>query len=172
MPKAPDCVLFASNAAGLELGPRVAVKLNAGYISDCVALDVDGDNLIARKPVYAGKAQIVTKINTENKVFSLRPNVFTAVKADAPANVSLKDIDAGISADDCKTVVTSVAKNEGKLDVLEADKVVSGGRGVKAPENFNIIEGLADALGAAVGASRAVVDAGWRPHADQVGQDR
>lgn len=165
-----DCVLFPANAAGLELGPRVSVKLEAGYISDCISLEFADGNVTAGKPVYAGKAMIKAKVDTENKVFSLRPNVFTAVKAEAPASVNLKDFAADVSADDCKAVVTSLIKNEGKLDVLEADKVVSGGRGVKAPENFNIIEDLAGVLDAAVGASRAVVDAGWRPHAEQVGQ--
>ncbi len=163
-----DILLFAGNATGLELAPRVAVKLDAGYIADCVALELEGDNITAKKPVYAGKAQITTNVNTETKVFSLRPNVFTAVKE--PAELSVKKETFSLNQDDLKVKVVDVAKNEGKLDVLEADIIVSGGRGIKGPENYKLIEDLADVLGGAVGASRAVVDSGWRPHSEQVGQ--
>jgi electron transfer flavoprotein alpha subunit len=164
-----DVVILPANAAGLEIGPRIAAKLGAGYIGDCVAFDVDGNDIIATKPVYAGKAQIKTKVTSECKVFSIRPNVFTAVKAGA-GQAAAKTFAPAIDAKHTSAVVKSLVKNEGKLDVLEADIVVSGGRGVKAAENYNLIENLADAFGAAVGASRAVVDAGWRPHAEQVGQ--
>jgi electron transfer flavoprotein alpha subunit len=163
-----DVILFSGNAAGLELAPRVAVKLNAGYIADCVALTVEDDNITAKKPVYAGKAQITTKVETDTKVFTLRPNVFTAVKEEATINITKYTPE--LNQDDLKVKVIDVAKNEGKLDVLEADVIVSAGRGIKGPENYNIIEELADVLGGAVGASRAVVDAGWRPHSEQVGQ--
>ncbi len=164
-----DCILFAANAHGLELAPRVAMKLDAGYISDCTELQFEDGNITAKKPVYAGKALISTKVDSENKVYSLRPNVFTAVK-DGDSDASVRTFEPDISDDDVKAVVTDVQKNEGKLDVLEADIVVSGGRGLKAPENYGLVEDLAASLGAAVGASRAVVDAGWRPHAEQVGQ--
>lgn len=165
-----DCLLFPANARGLELAPRVAAKLDAGYISDCIELNIDGNDLIAKKPVYAAKAIISTKVDSDIKLFSLRPNVFTATKADSPASVEGKDFAPDLSDDNAKVFVTSVAKNEGKLDVLEADIIVSGGRGLKEPENYKLIEDMAEVLGAAVGASRAVVDAGWRPHAEQVGQ--
>jgi electron transfer flavoprotein alpha subunit len=163
-----DIILFAGNAAGLELAPRVAVRLGAGYVADIISLENDGGNIVAKKPVYAAKALITTKINTTVKVFSLRPNVFTAVKSHADLTIDEKTVT--INADDIKTKVVDVAKNEGKLDVLEADIIVSGGRGIKGPENYNILEELANTLGGTVGASRAVVDAGWRPHSEQVGQ--
>jgi electron transfer flavoprotein alpha subunit len=163
-----DVVLFSANAAGLEIAPRVAVKLGGGYVSDCVAADFADGNITIKKPVYAGKAQITCTINSDVKVLSLRPNVFTAVNADATTACRTQAVD--ITDAHKKAVVTSVAKNEGKLDVAEADVIVSGGRGIKGPENYNLIEDLAEALGGAVGASRAVVDAGWRPHAEQVGQ--
>lgn len=163
-----DILLFAGNSTGMELAPRVAAKLNAGYIADCVALSVENDNLVAKKPVYAGKAQITTQVETDVKVFSLRPNVFTAQPETATLNIN--KYAAEYNDNDFKVKVVDVARNEGKLDVLEADIVVSGGRGVKGPENFKLIEDLADVLGAAVGASRAVVDAGWRPQSEQVGQ--
>jgi len=164
-----DLLLFAGNAAGLELAPRVAVKLEAGYISDCIGLSLNGQDIIASKPVYAGKAVLKQKIDSDVKVFSLRPNVFTAQKEEA-ANINIREFKAELNDSDLKSTVKSVAKNEGKLDVLEADIIVSGGRGIKGPENYNLIESLAKSLGAAVGASRAVVDAGWRPHSEQVGQ--
>ncbi len=163
-----DVILFAGNAAGLELAPRVSAKLDAGYISDCVKLEVANGNFIAKKPVYGGKAQIIAKINTENKVFSLRPNVFTATTE--PASLSITTVTSSIGEADATSKVINLAKNEGKLDVLEADVVVSAGRGIKGPENYILIENLAEVFGGAVGASRAVVDAGWRPHGEQVGQ--
>jgi electron transfer flavoprotein alpha subunit len=163
-----DTVLFGANSAGLELAPRVAVKLDAGYVADCVGLEFSGD-IIASKPVYAGKAIVKTKVTKSHKVFTLRPNVFTATKSNA-VNTEFINKDMSVSADNLKVKVTSLIKNEGKIDVAEADRIVTGGRGFKGPENFFLVENLAKALGGAVGASRAVVDAGWRPHGEQVGQ--
>ena len=165
-----DIVLFSANATGLELAPRVAVKLGAGYVADCTGLSFDNGDLIITKPVYAGKALISNKILKSNKVVSLRPNVFTAVKPTSAANTATKEFNAEISASDIKVKVAEIKRNEGKLDVSEAEIIVSGGRGLKGPENYNLIENLASVLGGAVGASRAVVDAGWRPHSEQVGQ--
>ncbi len=165
---AADCIIFPANSIGLEVAPRIAIKLDAGYIADCIELAADGNNLIAKKPVYAGKAVVKIKCETPVKVLSLRPNVFVA--AENPTNVEIKDKSFDLSDSDLSAKVTNIAKNEGKLDVLEADIVVSGGRGIKGPENYHLIENLAKTLGGAVGASRAVVDAGWRPHSEQVGQ--
>ncbi len=124
--------------------------------------------IIATRPVYAGKALVDVKLLSVKKVITIRPNIFKAVPLDTPLNpeTMVKDI----SSPDLKTKVTEIKKAAGKLDVAEADIIVSGGRGVKGPENFHLIEELAEVLGAAVGASRAVVDAGWRPHSEQVGQ--
>lgn len=165
-----DVVFFAGNALGFEIAPRVAIKLDAGYLADCIALEHSDENIIANKPVYAGKALVKAKIDTENKVFSLRPNVFTATKAEVSSNIEISDFKPSLSDADFKSWTVDIVKNEGKLDVLEADAIVSGGRGIKGPENYNLIENLAQVLGGAVGASRAVVDAGWRPHGEQVGQ--
>ncbi len=164
-----DVIFFSANATGLELAPRVAAKLDAGYIADCTELELSDDNIVATKPVYAGKALIRTRITKPNKVFSLRPNVFTAVK-NPVENVNIKSFTPTLNDSHLKAIVKNLAKNEGKLDVSEADIIVSGGRGLKDSANFHLIERLAEALGGAVGASRAVVDAGWRPHAEQVGQ--
>lgn len=166
-----DCeiILFPASSDGLELAPIVAAKFDAGYIADIIEMNADTDNIIVKKPVYAGKSIIKTKINTNIKVFSLRPNVFTPVKQNSTSN-QYETFQPDITINDCKTIVVDTVKNEGKLDVKEADIIVSGGRGMKEPENFVLIEELAKALNAAVGASRAVVDAGWRPHSEQVGQ--
>ncbi|MDX9789785.1 MAG: electron transfer flavoprotein subunit alpha/FixB family protein [Candidatus Kapaibacterium sp.] len=164
-----DTIIFPANATGLELAPRVSVLVDGAYISDVVSIKNEGSELIVQKPVYAGKALISAKFNRPVKVLSLRPNVFTAVKSPA-ASLNVSSFDSGVSDSEAKVKVKSLLKNEGKLDVLEADIVVSGGRAVKGPENYHLIENLANVLGGAVGASRAVVDAGWRPHAEQVGQ--
>ncbi|HYF02269.1 MAG TPA: electron transfer flavoprotein subunit alpha/FixB family protein [Patescibacteria group bacterium] len=165
-----DLVLFSATAHGKELAPRVAVRLQAGYAPDCMAIELDGTQLVATRPVYAGKASQRIKITTPKQVASLRPNVFTAKKAASAASVNVQEFTPNLTAADVKTKVTNVAVNEGKLDVSEAEIIVSGGRGLKAPENYHLVESLAKALGGAVGASRAVVDAGWRPHTEQVGQ--
>ncbi len=164
-----DCILLSANVAGLETAPRLAIRMQAGYIADCVGLEFQNNDIIAKKPIYAGKSQITTKVETENKVFTLRPNVFTAVKEDAAA-LNITDFAANITEKEVGAVAVSTMKNEGKLDVAEADIIVSGGRGMKGPENFHLVEEVASTLAAAVGASRAAVDAGWRPHSEQVGQ--
>ncbi|MDH4069236.1 MAG: electron transfer flavoprotein subunit alpha/FixB family protein [Ignavibacteria bacterium] len=163
-----DVVLMAASQMGKDLAPRVAVKLDAGLAADCVALEADGADLKAKRPVYAGKGLIEVVVKTATKVFTLRPNVFTAVKGEGTATV--ETVPAGLSDSDFGSVVTGTKVATGRPDVTEADIVISGGRGMKGPEHFNLIEGLADVLGAGVGASRAVVDAGWRPHDEQVGQ--
>lgn len=164
-----DLVLFPAHTYGFEIAGRVSASLNSAYVSDCVALEVANGEFFARKPVYAGKAQIKVKLNGEIKICSLRPNVFTAQPKPID-NLSIETYEPNVAETDRKEVVVDVVKNEGKLDVLEADIVVSGGRGIKGPENYHLIESLANILGGAVGASRAVVDAGWRPHSEQVGQ--
>ena len=159
--------LFANTAMGKDLAPALAIKLNSGIIVDCVELEVEENNLIATKPVYAGKALTIVKSNSEKNIFTLRPNVFTIGEiSDVKAELIVKNID---TVNLCNKVI-SVTKADDKIDVAEAEIIVSGGRGLKAPENFEMIEKLATLLGAATGASRAAVDAGWRPHSEQVGQ--
>ncbi len=163
-----DYLIFSNTSLGKDLAPRVSIRLNAGCIIDCIKLDCSSGELVATRPVYAGKALVDVKLNSAKKVITIRPNVFKAVPLDTPLNpeIEIKEI----SSPDLKTKVIEVKKSEGKIDVAEADIIVSGGRGMKGPENFHLVEELADVLGAAVGASRAVVDAGWRPHGEQVGQ--
>ena len=164
-----DIVLMPASSAGKDIAPRVAVRLEAGYVPDCVALkNVNGD-VIATRPVFAGKARTDVRVTTAIKVFSLRPNVFTARTVNG-SNVNARPITADVPDDAFRAVVTETMMNTGKLDVAEADIIVSGGRGLKAPEHYHLVEELAAELHGAVGASRAVVDAGWRPHPEQVGQ--
>jgi electron transfer flavoprotein alpha subunit len=161
------CLIVGNTSLGNDLAPRLAVKLNSGCIMDCVSLNVESGEIIATRPIYAGKAFSKLKLSSDVKVFTIRPNVF---KAEVLENENLNIEQREIASPNLKSRVVSFKKSEGKLDVAEADIIVSGGRGMKGPENFNLIESLADSLGAAVGASRAVVDAGWRPHREQVGQ--
>ncbi|HWP82900.1 MAG TPA: electron transfer flavoprotein subunit alpha/FixB family protein [Bacteroidota bacterium] len=164
-----EIILLPATAMGKDLAPRLAVKLDAGLAVDCIALKVDEGAIIATRPVYAGKALVDVKITSQVKIFSLRPNVFTAGSSDG-TTATVEPFDVPLSDADFSAKVTGITQSTGKLDVAEADIIVSGGRGLKGPENFAMIEELAQALGAAVGASRAVVDAGWRPHDEQVGQ--
>ena len=161
------CLIVGNTALGNDLAPRLAVKLNSGCVMDCVNLQVESGEVIATRPIYAGKAFVKVKLSSDVKIFTTRPNVF---KTELSENENTAIVTKEISSPNLKSRVVSFKKSEGKLDVAEADIIVSGGRGMKGPENFNLIESLADSLGAAVGASRAVVDAGWRPHREQVGQ--
>ena len=161
-------VFLAATQMGKDIAPRVAVKLNAGLASDCIALNMEQGELVATRPVYAGKALADVKVTTPTKVFTLRPNVFTATAGTGNSTVEM--VNVSLAPTDFGSTVKEVTVSTGRPDVTEADIIVSGGRGMKGPENFTLIEDLADALGAAVGASRAVVDAGWRPHDEQVGQ--
>jgi electron transfer flavoprotein alpha subunit len=163
-----EYILFSNTALGRDLAPRAAIRLKAGCLMDCVELNTVGGEINAKRPIYAGKVILEGKVTSQVKIFTIRPNVFKAevIEGGADAVVDVKET----GSPNLKTKVTSFKKSEDKLDVAEADIIVSGGRGLKGPENFKLIEELADALGAAVGASRAVVDAGWRHHGEQVGQ--
>ena len=166
-----DIVLMSATALGKDLAPRVAIKTDSAVGPDCVDIKTDGGNIVVKRPVYAGKSYIDMKFNDNKIVITLRPNVFKAEKAEG--SVEVEKVDAGslnVTADDFGSVVKETKVSSEKLDVAEASIIVSGGRGLRGPENWNLIEDLAAVLGAATGASRAVVDAGWRPHAEQVGQ--
>ncbi len=165
-----DAVVLSANSTGKELGPRIAVRMQAAFIPDCIAVDNSADGVTVQRPIVAGRAIEQIKPLTASVVLTLRPNVFTSRTLAQPAAITERAFDATLDDSSKKVVVRQIVRNEGKLDVLEADTIVSGGRGMKGPEHFNLVEDLASVLGAAVGASRAVVDAGWRPHAEQVGQ--
>lgn len=159
--------LMAATSTGRDLLPRVAALLDVAPLTDCTALSLSGEHPTAVRPVLAGKAIVTHASDAPVLCASLRPNALQPVEAGKVAEV----VQQAAVAERIVTVVEVAAKVAGKLDVKEAPIVVSGGRGLKGPENFALLEELAAAFGnAAVGASRAVVDAGWRPHAEQVGQ--
>ena len=165
---APNAVFFAGTAMGRDLAPWVAAKLGTGALADVVALEKDGDQFVARRPVYSGKAfATVDSAGSKPQVISLRPNVFAAEETGGSAEVVALD---GLSLAIRAVVKDLLDTGGGEIDVAEADIIVSGGRGLKGPENFALIRELAQALGGAVGASRAAVDAGWIAHKHQVGQ--
>jgi electron transfer flavoprotein alpha subunit len=162
-----EILFFGNTALGKDLAPRVSVKLEAGIVMDVVELHVTDGHIIATRPVYAGKALTNVKVNTQKKVFTVRPNVFSLSEEEiGSAQIEVREV----SSPNLASKVVEYKKAGGKLDVAEADIIVSGGRGLKEANNFKLIEDLAEVLGGAVGASRAVVDAGWRPHGEQVGQ--
>lgn len=166
-------VLASATPAGKDFMARAAAGHKCGLASDCTALGVEGGKIVATRPVYAGKALV--KVQAPGTLWAtLRPNVFAVEAATLTAGV--EPVSVSFGAGDLKAVVREiVAGVKGRLDVAEAEVIVSGGRGLKDPagegkQNWDNLEKLAAAIGAAVGASRAVVDAGWRPHGDQVGQ--
>ncbi|MCX6170920.1 MAG: electron transfer flavoprotein subunit alpha/FixB family protein [Ignavibacteriales bacterium] len=162
-----DILFFGATSMGKDLAPRISAKIDAGLAIDCIALNSDGGEINATRPIFAGKALLDVKITSPKKIFALRPNVFNpGTPSDTKAEVKVVNVDSP----NMNVKVTEIKKSEGKLDVAEADIIVSGGRGMKGPEHFHLVEELSQVLGAATGASRAVVDAGWRSHGEQVGQ--
>jgi electron transfer flavoprotein alpha subunit len=161
-------VVFAATALGKDLAPRVAARLGVGLAADITDLGSENGAIVATRPVYAGKAMQKVRVTGQPAVLSLRPNAFTA---DAQAS-QVKAETLSVASPGRVVVREIKAAPAGTLDVAEAQIIISGGRGLKEPANFKVLEELARAFGgrAAVGASRAVVDAGWRAHADQVGQ--
>lgn len=166
----PALVLLAATTMGRDLGPYAAARLDGGYAADCIGILREGGRIRARRPVYAGKAIATVEGAASPLVCSLRPKAFEASQETGAAS-PVESFTPRAEPDLVKAVARSVVRNDtGRLDVSEADIIVSGGRGVGGPEGFKPVEDLAKVLGAAVGASRAVVDLGWREHAAQVGQ--
>lgn len=165
-----EVVLASHTPTGRDLMPRIAARMNVGLASDCTQLSFDGAKLKVRRPVYAGKATCeVEFLGSGPQMATVRANALGIPKPDTGKSAEV--INANADFGDLKTKVLDVAKgSSARPDVTEASIVVSGGRSLKNAENFKILEEMADVLGAAVGASRAAVDAGYRPHRDQVGQ--
>ena len=158
---------FGASVQGKDLSARVAAKLAGGLATDCTDVKLDGGKLVAVRPMYAGKCFGEVAFNTTPAMASLRPNVFPAVENAKAAAVTKVDV----AVDAQKSKILEVQKDtSGKVDLTEANIIVSGGRGMKGPDEYKILEELADVLKGTVGASRAAVDAGWRLQKDQVGQ--
>ncbi len=163
----PAILFLGASVQGKDLSARVAAKLATGLATDCTDVKLDGGKLVAIRPMYAGKCFGEIVSNATPAIASLRPNVFPA--AEVAKAAAVVKVDAAVEAQ--KSKVLEVQKDtSGKVDLTEANVIVSGGRGMKGPEGFPILEELADVLKGTVGASRAAVDAGWRPQKDQVGQ--
>ncbi len=167
----PEIILLPASALGKDLAPRIAAKLDIGLATDCIKFSLEDKKLQATRPMYAGKVISTFIFNTSPQMATMRPNIFAASEPDTSKSPEIENAAVTISAGDLKAVVKELVASEGgKLDVSEADVIVSGGRGMKAPENFAMLEELAGLLNGAVGASRSAVDSDWRPHSDQVGQ--
>ena len=167
---APAVIIMTATAMGKDLAPRAAARLNIELISDSISYKINNGKIEAIKPIFAGKARITVTTQSSIQFVTIRPKVFSPAKSTAVScQVFASDFDpASVAVRVCTKEVIKTGSD--KADLTEADVIVSGGRGLQEPKNFEILEQLADTINAVVGASRAVVDAGWRPHSDQVGQ--
>jgi electron transfer flavoprotein alpha subunit len=162
-------IVFAASAQGKDLAPRVAARLDCGLATEIVAWEVRDGQIVVRRPMFAGKALATLRFRESPALITLRPNVFAPEKREGRGEVQHLDVADGPG----RIFVRGIEHGEQEaLDVSEASVIVSGGRGMQDPSNWALLEDLVRALGAeaALGASRAVVDAGWRPHSEQVGQ--
>lgn len=162
-------IVFGASSIGKDLAPRVAAKLDVPLAADAIGVEFDGGKLTVKRPVYAGRALATVTLDAKPGMVSIRPNVFRPQErpaAGAVEQVAVPSVEQRVKVREVRAAAGA------KLDVGEAPIVVSGGRGMKGPENWHLLEELRDAIGhtCALGASRAVVDAGWRPHGEQVGQ--
>ena len=162
--------VFPASAQGRDIAPRVAAKIGVGLVSDVTEVSVQGDAILARHPAYTGKIVATLAISGTPALVAVRPNVLTPKPAPRTARVE-REQPVGDPSASRVVVKETKAGSRAKLDLSEAPVIVSGGRGLKSAENFKLVEDLAQAFGnAAVGATRAVTDDGWRPHSDQIGQ--
>jgi electron transfer flavoprotein alpha subunit len=165
--KSPAAVLLAATGEGKEVAGRLAVKTGSGVITDAVALD---DGLVAEQSIFGGSIVVKSKVKTGTPIIAVRPNSVTPQAEAGAAELVALDLQLRDAGKTAKITETVVQERGERPELTEASIVVSGGRGVGSAEHFALIEQLADALGAAVGASRAATDAGWYPHQFQVGQ--
>ena len=162
--------IFPTSALGSDLAPRVAAKLGVGLVTDVTSIQSQGDAIVVKHPVNIGKVTATVSITSKPALVAVRANTFTPVEQ--PRTAAVETVQPAGDPSASRVVVKEVKLGgAAKLDLGEAAVIVSGGRGLKAPENFKLVEDLAAAFGnAAVGATRAVTDDGWRPHTDQIGQ--
>ncbi|MGG9964622.1 electron transfer flavoprotein subunit alpha/FixB family protein [Ferruginibacter sp. SUN106] len=159
-------VVFSNNLNGKSIAPRLSAKLKAGLVSGAIALPDTSNGFVVKKNVFSGKAFANIALNTAVKIIALSPNSFNITTTDATAEV----VAFAPAIDAPKVTVTAVNKIVGEVPLNEAELVISGGRGLKGPENWGLVTDLAKLLGAATACSRPVADIGWRPHHEHVGQ--
>ncbi len=161
-----DVIIFSNNFNGKALAPRLSVSLKAGLVSGAVALPEISNGFVVKKNVFSGKAFANVSIKSTIKIISLNANAYKVTEGEGTADVS----DLNIAIPQGRVKVKEVNKVEGEIPLSEAEIVVSGGRGLKGPENWAFVTDLAKALGAATACSRPVSDSDWRPHHEHVGQ--
>lgn len=161
-------IILSSSSNSKAIAPFVAIALQAGCVSNVISLPEDSDNFNVKSNIFSNKAISTTKITTAKKVISLAGNAYGL--KENPANVSVEDFFPSLAENDFDITVNSTEKNSGKVSLDDASIVVSGGRGLKGPENWGMIEELAEVLGAATACSKPVADMDWRPHEEHVGQ--
>jgi len=164
-----DVVVLSNSFSGRGLAPRVAVKLEAGVADGAVALPEQANGkFTVKKTAFSGKAFAIVELTSANKVIALVPNSYKVVEANKP--VQIEDFSVETKASDFKAMLKEIVRSTDKVSLPDAEIVVSGGRGLKGPENWGMIEELAGLLGAATACSKPVSDSGWRPHSEHVGQ--
>jgi electron transfer flavoprotein alpha subunit len=159
-------IVFANNLNGKAIAPRVSARMKAGLVAGAIALPETGSGFVVKKTVFSGKAFAHIALNTDIKIISLNPNSYPVSSGEGKAEV----IALPAGSDTPKVKAVSATQASGQVPLTEAEIVVSGGRGLKGPENWGMIEELAKLLGAATACSRPVADAHWRPHNEHVGQ--
>jgi electron transfer flavoprotein alpha subunit len=163
---AAKVVVFSNNLAGKAIAPRLSARLKAGLVSGAIGLPDTTAGFTVKKNVFSGKAFANISITTDVKIIALSPNSYNIVTTEGAAEVAELAATVGTP----KITVTGVSKVEGEVPLSEAELVISGGRGLKGPENWGLVTDLAKLLGASTACSRAVADAHWRPHHEHVGQ--
>jgi len=164
-----DTVVLSNSFSGRGLAPRLGVKLDAGVVDGAVALpEQSGDKFTVKKTAFSGKAFAIVELTSVNKVIALTPNSYKILEAAKAAQI--EDFNAETKESDFKAMLKEIVRSTDKVSLPDAEIVVSGGRGLKGPENWGMIEELASLLGAATACSKPVSDAGWRPHSEHVGQ--
>lgn len=164
-----NLVILSNSLSGKELTPRIAVKLNAGIAAGVIALpEIDGNKLTVKRTAFSNKAFAFVELHSENKVISLNPNAYETIES--PVTTNIEEYQTTVNDSDLKAIIKEISQVSDKVALADAEVVVSAGRGLKGPENWGMIEELANLLGAATACSKPVSDAGWRPHSEHVGQ--